>query len=85
MRHCIKLSSMTLQATPAAISAATPAAIPANALILGIESSCDETGVALVRTAAQPAGIPQLLAQGLHSQIDIPEDNIFALPNKQFV
>ncbi len=71
MRHCTKLSSMTLQATPAAISAATPAAIPANALILGIESSCDETGVALVRTAAQPAGIPQLLAQGLHSQIDM--------------
>ena len=71
MRHCTKLSSMTLPATPAAISAAPPAALPANALILGIESSCDETGVALVRTAAQPAGIPQLLAQGLHSQIDM--------------
>jgi len=37
--------------------------------ILGIESSCDETGVALVGVeAAQP---PRLLAQALHSQIDM--------------
>ena len=42
-------------------------------LILGIESSCDETGVALVETA--PASSfdenvwPKLLAQALHSQI----------------
>jgi len=37
-------------------------------LILGIETSCDETGVALV---AQPAdgSVPQLLAHALHSQI----------------
>ena len=35
--------------------------------VLGIESSCDETGVALVRTRAQ--GVPQLLAHALYSQI----------------
>ena len=37
--------------------------------ILGIESSCDETGVALV--SSQDAGTPRLLAQALHSQIDM--------------
>ncbi len=36
-------------------------------LILGIESSCDETGVALVQIQAQ--GLPVLLAHALHSQI----------------
>ncbi len=36
-------------------------------LILGFESSCDETGVALV-DAASP-GLPRLLAAALHSQI----------------
>ena len=36
-------------------------------LILGIESSCDETGVALVQV--QASGIPVLLSQALHSQI----------------
>jgi N6-L-threonylcarbamoyladenine synthase len=34
-------------------------------LVLGIESSCDETGVALYSTAAEPG----LLAHALHSQI----------------
>ena len=40
-------------------------------LILGIESSCDETGVALVdaSAAATQAGVPRLLAHALHSQI----------------
>ncbi len=38
-------------------------------LFLGIESSCDETGVALVQT--QAAGAPRLLAQALFSQIDM--------------
>ncbi len=38
-------------------------------IVLGIESSCDETGVALVRAAAQ--GTPELLAQALHTQIDM--------------
>jgi len=37
-------------------------------LILGIESSCDETGVALVRVDAQGSA-PVLLAHALHSQI----------------
>ena len=35
--------------------------------VLGIESSCDETGVALVRSGAQ--GQPELVAQALHSQV----------------
>ena len=38
-------------------------------LILGIESSCDETGVALVE--ARGAGLPALRAQALHSQVDM--------------
>ena len=37
--------------------------------ILGIESSCDETGVALVR--APTTGTPQLLAHALHTQIEM--------------
>jgi N6-L-threonylcarbamoyladenine synthase len=37
--------------------------------VLGIESSCDETGVALVR--AMPGHTPQLLAQALYSQVDM--------------
>lgn len=40
------------------------------ALVLGIESSCDETGVALVETAPDQA-VPRLLAHALHSQIGI--------------
>jgi N6-L-threonylcarbamoyladenine synthase len=38
-------------------------------LILGIESSCDETGVALVTSAA--TGVPQLCAHALYSQIEM--------------
>ena len=37
--------------------------------VLGFESSCDETGVALVQT--QPGGVPRLLADALHSQVDM--------------
>ena len=37
--------------------------------ILGIESSCDETGVALVETS--DPGLPRLLAHALHSQIEM--------------
>src|SRR5574337_1410578 len=40
-------------------------------LVLGIESSCDETGVALVRT--QGAGTPRLCAHALHSQVAMHE------------
>ena len=36
---------------------------------LGIESSCDETGVALVHAAA--SGTPRLLAHALHSQVEM--------------
>lgn len=39
-------------------------------LILGVESSCDETGVALVELSSQGA-VPRLLAHALHSQIDM--------------
>jgi len=38
-------------------------------LVLGIESSCDETGVALVESRG--AGLPVLRAQALHTQIDM--------------
>ena len=38
-------------------------------LVLGIESSCDETGVALVQTRGQ--GVPMLLSDALYSQIDM--------------
>jgi N6-L-threonylcarbamoyladenine synthase len=38
-------------------------------IVLGIESSCDETGVALVEAAG--TGVPTLLAHALHSQIDM--------------
>ncbi|MBA4176726.1 MAG: tRNA (adenosine(37)-N6)-threonylcarbamoyltransferase complex transferase subunit TsaD [Leptothrix sp. (in: Bacteria)] len=37
--------------------------------VLGFESSCDETGVALVET--RPGGVPRLLAEALHSQVDM--------------
>jgi N6-L-threonylcarbamoyladenine synthase len=39
--------------------------------VLGIESSCDETGVALVQ--ADGVGMPQLLAHALHSQAEMHE------------
>ena len=38
-------------------------------LVLGFESSCDETGVAMVQTRSQ--GVPELLAHALYSQIDM--------------
>ncbi len=37
--------------------------------VLGIESSCDETGVALVH--AEPGGAPVLRAQALYSQVEM--------------
>ena len=40
-----------------------------NLLLLGIESSCDETGVALVQTHA--GQVPQLLSHALFSQIEM--------------
>jgi len=41
----------------------------ARMLVLGIESSCDETGVALVEWRG--AGVPVLRADALHSQIEM--------------
>ena len=38
-------------------------------IVLGIESSCDETGVALVQV--QGDAVPTLLAQALHSQVEL--------------
>ena len=38
-------------------------------IVLGIETSCDETGAALVRTG--PGGALSLLGQALHSQVDL--------------
>jgi N6-L-threonylcarbamoyladenine synthase len=38
-------------------------------IVLGIESSCDETGVALVESGATP--VPTLLAHALHSQVEM--------------
>jgi len=40
-------------------------------LLLGIESSCDETGVALVEYDAAGSALPRLLAHALHSQISM--------------
>ena len=38
-------------------------------IVLGIESSCDETGVALVEAGA--TRVPLLRAHALHSQVDM--------------
>ena len=40
--------------------------------VLGFESSCDETGVALVQT--RPGGVPSLLAEALHTQVAMHAD-----------
>ena len=42
-------------------------------LILAFESSCDETGVALVEAPRSGATAPRLLAQALHSQVEMHE------------
>ena len=41
-------------------------------VVLGIESSCDETGVALVEIG--PGGAPRLLGEALHSQVAMHAD-----------
>jgi N6-L-threonylcarbamoyladenine synthase len=41
-------------------------------LVLGFESSCDETGVALVQSG--PKGVPRLLAEALHTQAAMHAD-----------
>ena len=59
----------------AALSHRDPAcAAPAGGavmIVLGIESSCDETGVALVDAASGDAATPRLLGHALHSQVDM--------------
>ena len=68
---------MTLAAASLAASTidAGPGGRPVR--VLGIESSCDETGVALVQYEAMagptsmPPAVPQLLAHALYSQIDM--------------
>ena len=42
-----------------------------NLLVLGIESSCDETGVALVQVPSSADELPMLLADALYSQIEM--------------
>lgn len=42
--------------------------------VLGIESSCDETGVALVEAPADPTQPPRLLAEALHTQAAMHAD-----------
>ena len=42
-------------------------------LVLGFESSCDETGVALVQADAGGA-VPRLLGDALHSQVAMHAD-----------
>ena len=54
---------------PAALADPHAGAGDAPRLVLGIESSCDETGVALV--ALHPDGRTELKAHALHSQIDM--------------
>ena len=56
------------------LSPSAPASVPAPAtergtLVWGFESSCDETGVALVRL--QGTGVPRLLAHSLYSQVEM--------------
>ena len=58
---------MSVTASTAPFAHHTPGQAPG--LVLGIESSCDETGVALVHASAQ--GVPRLEAHALHSQIEM--------------
>ncbi|MDO5623225.1 MAG: tRNA (adenosine(37)-N6)-threonylcarbamoyltransferase complex transferase subunit TsaD [Pseudomonadota bacterium] len=44
-----------------------------DSLVLGIESSCDETGLALVRMRAD-GGVPELLTHALHTQAAMHAD-----------
>jgi N6-L-threonylcarbamoyladenine synthase len=46
-------------------------AAPRALRVLGIESSCDETGVALVSYEPGSLALPRLLAHALHSQIEM--------------
>src|SRR5574343_696560 len=58
-----------MSSTSATLNAPLPADLKRPCLILGVESSCDETGLALVQLPSE--GEPRLLAHALHSQIDM--------------
>jgi len=55
--------------TSALMHAVTAFSTAPKALVLGFESSCDETGVALVQLDG--AAAPKLLAHALHSQVEM--------------
>src|SRR5881409_51206 len=59
----------SLAAPRGGASVASGGRAPLTMQVLGIESSCDETGVALVDAAG--AGVPRLRAAALYSQIDM--------------
>ncbi len=68
------MSGMQQQPYPRGLNVPVPGSpvpdgIIAPMQVLGIESSCDETGVALVD--ASGAGVPRLLAHALHSQVEM--------------
>lgn len=52
---------------PTAAAAPAPIRLPAGSIVMGVETSCDETGVGLVRITA---GAPELLGQALASSAD---------------
>src|SRR5450830_1248620 len=63
------MNRLPMSVTPSTASFADDTPGRAPGLVLGIESSCDETGVALVYANGQ--GVPRLEAHALHSQIEM--------------
>src|SRR5450830_793753 len=61
------MNRLPMSVTPSTASFADDTPGRAPGLVLGIESSCDETGVALVYANGQ--GVPRLEAHSLHRQI----------------
>ncbi len=49
----------------------SPSPLPPGSVVLGIESSCDETGAGLVRIGTGPGGGPELLGHALASSSDL--------------
>jgi N6-L-threonylcarbamoyladenine synthase len=65
VRRALNLDGMNA----APVNPAAALAMSAGTLVLGIESSCDETGVALVQL--RDGAVPALLAHALYSQIEM--------------
>src|SRR5450830_1854607 len=63
------MNRLPMSVTPSTASFADDTPGRAPGLVLGIESSCDGTGVALVYANGQ--GVPRLEAHALHSQIEM--------------